>query len=168
MIPVSSARPAVREGGCGVLSADGTTALRYQAIVVLLAGLTVHWPAAVSAAPAFTGAFMGSGHTCYGGLYVRTKTLSWLTPYSPCRAMPYRTLEHSEQGHARRFVFQFKRHGKGCRFNVLVLQHADTADPAIAWDATGYASLSDYRSDRQSGFKTLPATAMACSLYATE
>lgn len=111
---------------------------------------------------------MGSGHTCYGGLYVRSKTLSWLTPYSQCRQLPYRMLERSGQGRFREFAFQLQRRTKACRFGVIYLRHTESGDPAVGWDVTGYATLDDYRNDRQSGFKALPPTAMSCYLYAKE
>lgn len=114
----------------------------------------------------FTSAFQGTGRACYGGLYVRTKTISWLTSFSRCQKVPYEMLERQENGHDRRFTFRLKQHPKGCRFEVLYLYHRDIPNPDIDWHVIGYASLTDYRADKQDGFKANSPNAQACSLVA--
>jgi hypothetical protein len=112
----------------------------------------------------FTGAFEGTGRACYGGLYVRTKTISWLTPFSQCQKIRYEILEHEKKGNGRRFVFHLKQQQRSCRFEVLYLYHGDTPNRAIDWHVIGYALMTDYQADKQKGFKADSPNAQSCSL----
>ncbi len=112
----------------------------------------------------FTGAFSGTGRACYGKLYVRTKTISWLTTFSQCQQVPYGVLEQHESGNERRFAFELKKPNKGCRFGVIYLYHRDTPNRDIDWQVIGYKSLDDYRADQAQGFKGEALTALSCYL----
>lgn len=112
----------------------------------------------------FTGAFQGTGRACYGGLFVRTKTLSWLTPFSQCQKLPYETIDRKEQGRQRQFAFRLKQRTKACQYEVLYLYHGDSPDPDIDWHVIGYSSLAEYEADRQNGFKADSPNALACAL----
>jgi hypothetical protein len=112
----------------------------------------------------FTGSFEGTGRACYGGLYIRTRTISWVTPFSRCERMPYQLLEHSENGTQQEFAFQFKRPAKSCRFSVLYLYHGNTANLGRDWHVIGYASLQDYEGDKRNGFKADNPASQSCWL----
>ena len=112
----------------------------------------------------FTGAFKGTGRACDGGLYIRTRTISWLTAFSQCRSVLYEVLERREEGHLRQFAFHLKQTGKGCRFDVLYLYHPDTPNPDTDWHVIGYASIQDYREDKQNGYKGDAPRSQSCSL----
>jgi len=123
------------------------------------------WQATGSAAePPFTGTFEGTGRACYGGLYVRTKTISWSTPFSACKRVPYEVLERSEKGNERRFTFRLKSSSKACRYGVLYLYHGASANADIDWHVIGYATFEDYKADQQNGFKADSPQALSCSL----
>jgi hypothetical protein len=118
------------------------------------------------AAP-FTGAFSGTGRACYGKLFVREKTISWLTTFSQCQKLAYEIVDQHTEGHARRFTFHLKARPKACRYSVIFLRHrADEADLRLGWDVIGYDSLEDYRADEKQGFKGDLPTSMTCYLVA--
>jgi hypothetical protein len=114
--------------------------------------------------PPFTGAFSGTGRSCYGRLFVRTRTISWLTPFSQCQQVPYRLVEQERRGNERRLTFELERRPRRCRYGVIHLRHRDTPEQDIGWEVIGYASLDDYRADEARGFKADSPTAMSCSL----
>ncbi len=113
----------------------------------------------------FTGAFSGTGRACYGRLFVRTKTVAWLTPFSQCPRTRYRIVDDERDGNARALTFALERRPKGCRYAVIHLRHHhDEPDPAIRWEVFGYATLDDYRQDRASGFTAAQPTSISCYL----
>jgi hypothetical protein len=112
----------------------------------------------------FTGAFLGTGRSCYGGLYIRTKTISWLTPFSQCQRVPYEVIDRREKGNQRAFVFHLKQHAKSCGFDVLYLHHPDTPNLDIDWEIIGYVSLESYETDKKNGYKATLPNSMSCSL----
>ena len=117
----------------------------------------------VAAAP-FTGAFSGTGRACYGALYVRTKTIAWLTPFSQCQRVPYEIIEQRQNGNERHFAFRLQRRSKNCRYGVIYLYHRDNPDQTIDWQVIGYESLDDYRADQKRGFKGDALTSLTCYL----
>ncbi len=86
----------------------------------------------------FTGAFIGTGRACYGGLHIRPRTISWLTPFSQCQ--------------------------KSCRFDVLYLDHPDIPNLDIDWGIIGYLSLESYETDKRNGYKAPLPNSLSCSL----
>src|SRR5882672_2140538 len=89
----------------------------------------------------FTGAFEGTGRACYGGLYIRTRTISWLTPFSQCQSVLYEVIERLEKGNQRQFAFHLKQRREKCPFDVLYLNHSDTLNPDTGWHVIGYSSV---------------------------
>lgn len=146
-----------------MLASRGSQVISASCALVLLAAVA---GAPAAAAPPFTGAFSGTGRSCYGRLYVKTRTISWLTPFSQCQSVPYRTILQQQRGHERALAFQLERRPKGCRYRVLYLHHADDPDPTIRWEVIGYASLDDFRADQARGFKAESPSAMSCYLVA--
>ncbi len=114
--------------------------------------------------PVFTGAFEGTGRACYGSLSIRTRTISWLTPFSQCQKMLYEVIEREQKGNQRQFTFQLKQHSKECRFEVLYLYHPDTPNPDTDWHVIGYSSVQDYHADKQNGYKGDAPGSQSCSL----
>lgn len=47
----------------------------------------------IAGAHGFIGVFHGQGTGCWGGLYVRTKTVQWTTPYSSCGPTKYKIID---------------------------------------------------------------------------
>jgi hypothetical protein len=137
---------------------------RAPGIAAALILSTVCAASPVASTPRFTGAFSGTGRACYGRLYVRTKTISWLTTFSQCQKVPYGVLEQHENGNERRFAFQLERRSKGCRFAVIYLYHRDNPDQDMDWQVIGYESIEDYRADQAQGFKADAPTALSCYL----
>ena len=75
-----------------------TISMRYNPIRhVLTLCLAVGLTAQAGEAP-FTGRFLGIGRACHGMLAVRTKTISWLTSFSQCQALPYELVERTDSG----------------------------------------------------------------------
>ena len=130
---------------------------------MLLASVLLVFPVC-AADSVFTGAFEGTGRACYGGLYIRTKTISWLTPFSQCQRVLYEVIEHGDKGNQRQFAFHLKQRSKGCRFDVLYLYHADTPNPDAGWHVIGYSSVEDYRTDKLNGYKGDAPQSQSCSL----
>ena len=58
---------------------------------ILLAAMTVLFPLGQSVALAgpFTGVFYGQGEGCWGGLYIRTKTIQWYPGNFLCARTAY-------------------------------------------------------------------------------
>src|SRR6266849_3346311 len=111
----------------------------------------------------FTGAFEGTGRAGYGSLYIRTKTISWMTPFSQCQKIPYDVIERLRKGNQREFVFHLKQHTKSCRFDVLYLHHPDTPNLDIDWGIIGYVSRETYESDKKNGYKAPLPSSLSCS-----
>ncbi len=114
----------------------------------------------------FTGSFEGAGRACYGALKVRSKTISWTTPFSSCKNVTYEVIERSEKGKARRFTFRLKPASKACRFGVVYLYHDDSANAGIDWHVIGYRTMDEYKADQQNGLKADSPDALSCSLVA--
>jgi len=112
----------------------------------------------------FTGAFIGTGRACYGGLHIRPRTISWLTPFSQCQKILYEVIERRKRGNQREFVFHIKQHAKGCRFGVLYLDHPDIPNLDIDWGIIGYLSLESYETDKRNGYKAPLPNSLSCSL----
>jgi len=107
-------------------------------------------PAIASADPVFTVAFGSSGRACQGGLYVRTKTLDWITTYQVCKAMRYEVLEKDLTGNPQRIVFRTEKRSRQCSMEVFELSQAD---PRVGkWDASAYPSLEAYQKRNEPGW----------------
>jgi len=97
-------------------------------------------------------------------LYIRTKTVSWLTPFSQCRKVPYEVIERNQKGDERRFAFHLKQRNQACLFDVLYLYHSDTPNPDIGWHVIGYATQEEYQADKQDGYTANSPRSQSCSL----
>jgi hypothetical protein len=101
----------------------------------------------------FSGTFEGSGRACYGKLVIKSKTISWNTPFSSCKNLSYDVIQKDTQGSEQRKVYLLKKRNKGCLFSVISLHHRESSegDP-------GYLSLEDFKADNK-------ANSTSCYLY---
>lgn len=113
----------------------------------------------------FTAAFMGTGRLCYGGLYLREKTISWLIPYSQCQRVPFDVMEQWGEGNERNIVFRLKYKPANCRFGVIYLTHKDNPNFGIRWEAAGYADEAEFRRARENNWLHESLYALSCGLY---
>jgi hypothetical protein len=120
--------------------------------------------AAQATEPPFTGRFLGSGRACYGTLAVDAKTVSWLTSFSQCQAVPVELVERDDSGGALRVTYRFKTGSSSCRFGALSLSHDGTKNLNTGWQVVGYASEARFIEDKASGYALNAPDMMFCSL----
>lgn len=116
------------------------------------------------AATPFTGRFLGTGRTCYGMLAVKTKTVSWLTSFSQCQALPADLIEQADTGGSLRRTYRFTRGSSSCRFEVLSLSRDGSMDLDTGWQVVGYPTEASFLQDKAGGFSTKTPDIMACYL----
>lgn len=112
----------------------------------------------------FTGRFLGTGRACYGMLAVRTQTISWLTSFSQCKALPYELVERTDEGGRLRITWRFTRSVPACRYSLITLTHDGGYDQDIGWNVIGYGSEQSYRTDRNAGYTADTPDALSCYL----
>jgi hypothetical protein len=126
-------------------------------------GMWLFATAAVQAeASPFFGRFQGTGRACYGTLAVTAKTISWQTPFSQCKSMPYELIERASREGKMRMTYRLKP-GASCRYTVLTLTHSGTIDDT-GWEVTAYGSETSYQTDKSSGYKTRSEDMLSCRL----
>lgn len=125
----------------------------------MVAGLT----AQAGEAP-FTGRFLGTGRACYGMLAVRTKTISWLTSFSQCQALPYELVERADSAGRLRITWRFTRNLPACRYRLISLAHNGGSDKDIGWNVIGYGSEQSYLADKAAGYTAAAPDALSCYL----
>ena len=92
------------------------------------------------AAPAIEAHLHGWGHSCAGELVLTRRTLSWVTPWSPCRAAPFQIVEqHDRNGDIDR-LYHFTRTTKACSYPYVKITYGHDA-PGLAWYAQGFTNL---------------------------
>lgn len=111
-----------------------------------------------------TGHFIGSGRACYGTLAISNKTISWNTAFSRCKARPFRLTEEDSAEGKRRLTFEFSKISPDCHFQVISLTHDENSGADTGWEATGYADLASYQTDRRSGYTRSAPDMMSCAL----
>jgi hypothetical protein len=92
-----------------------------------------------------TRVFEGSGRACHGKLVVTPKSIAWDTPFSRCAASAYEVLEQSGKGNEQRAGYLLKKRGKGCLYQVIVLEHNAASRADLDWSAKGFQSVDDYK-----------------------
>lgn len=103
---------------------------------------------AMAEAP-FTGVFSGTGRTCSGGLYVRTKTIEWNSSFSICKPARYRVLEKDLARDHGRIAFRLEARSRQCRYEVIEAEQVST----YGWSVQGYQSLEAYRKRALPGWR---------------
>jgi hypothetical protein len=104
----------------------------------------------------FTGTFEGSGRACYGKLVIRPEAISWNTPFSSCRDLPYEIIDQKIRGSDRRITYLLKKRNKECLFSVISLHQGDSPEPDLGWEATGYLSVDDFKADSTANSTSCP------------
>lgn len=107
--------------------------------------------AAAADAP-FTGAFNGTGRACNGSLYVRAKTIEWISTYSICRPSRYEVLDKNLTGDLQRIAFRVKTRSRHCRYEVFELQQVSR----YGWAADGYQSFEAFRKRQLPDWRNSP------------
>lgn len=120
--------------------------------------------AAHAAEPPFTGRFLGTGRACYGTLAVQAKTVSWMTSFSQCKALPATLADRDDSGGSMRLTYRFTRSASSCRFGVVSLSHDKSKDPNSGWQVVGYATEASFVADKASGYKMHTPDIMSCYL----
>lgn len=88
----------------------------------------------------FTGTFRGQGRACFGGLFVRAKSIEWNATFSRCGPSAYEILDSELTGERPRLVYLLLKPGKHCRTPVIELaQYQDSM-----WSVNGYGSIAAY------------------------
>jgi hypothetical protein len=135
---------------------------RITTLLALASG--VFFSHAHASALPLTGHFVGSGRACYGTLALTQKTISWNTAFSHCKARPFHLVDDGQAGGKRRLAFEFTATASACRFRVISLTHDETSGLDTGWEATGYADLASYQTDKRSGYATNAPDMMSCAL----
>jgi hypothetical protein len=96
-------------------------------------------------------------------LEVTAKTISWLTPFSPCKSMRYALIDQGSRDGTMRRTYRLEPAAAGCRYTVLTLTHSGTAN-GTGWEVTAYGSEKSYRADQSDGYKTRSEDMLSCPL----
>ncbi len=91
----------------------------------------------IAQARIFTGAFSGQGRSCDGGLWIRTKTIQWSTPWSDCYST-YTIIKKTFKDKPKNYdyiLYKVDHPGKACSWKYIGLYYYDYYDspgsPAI-------------------------------------
>jgi hypothetical protein len=96
---------------------------------------------ALAADVPFTGAFTGTGRACSGGLYLRAKTVEWISTYSICKPSRYELLAKDLTADHQRIAVRIKARSRQCLYEIFEAEQVST----YSWDVRGYQSLEAYR-----------------------
>ena len=89
----------------------------------------------------FTGSFRGEGRACFGGLFVRTKTIEWNSSFSKCGPSAYVVLDQGLNEAQPKIAYRLIRRQKQCRSEVIELVYYE----GQAWSVNGYPTVEAYR-----------------------
>lgn len=113
-----------------------------QPVKVFLAIATLMLPYISTAGDAaFTGSFRGEGRACFGGLFVRTKTIEWNSSFSTCGPSVYEVLHHGLTEVQPKIAYRLIRRQKQCRSEVIELVHYE----GEVWSVNGYPTAEAYQ-----------------------
>jgi hypothetical protein len=149
-------------------------------VVIIIIGATMKRVGAVSlavlfflaqtaqAAPyrgPFTGLFYGQGRSCWGGLFIGTRTLTWNKQFTPCERTSYTILErdlHWPFQDYDHIVFQLNHVSKACITPIIGLYYYQPPDEAGQpegedseyndWVVAGFQTEALYRNFPARGF----------------
>ena len=133
----------------------------------------------------FTGAFWGQGEGCWGGLFIRDKTIQWEADHFTCNRTTYTILDqdiHHPFMNGDHIVFKVNHPNKDCLFPYIGLYYQDqpaeaarnASLPEIAreyynWSLAAFATYAQYRAfpykDYMNGsFDAVTANIFVCNL----
>ncbi len=113
----------------------------------------------------FTGLFYGQGRSCWGGLFIGTRTLTWDKQFTPCARTSYTIRErdlHWPFENYDHIVFQLNHVSKACITPIIGLYYyvpaSEIGQPegntfeSDAWVAVGFQTEALYRKFPTRGF----------------
>ena len=136
------------------------------------------------AAP-FTGAFYGQGEGCWGGLFIREKTIEWEADDFTCRRTGYTILDqdiHHPFQNGDHIAFKLNHPNRDCRFPYIALYYHEPPGEAATnaslpeigrwyydWSSAAFATDEEYRAfpykDYMNGsFNAVSANVFVCNL----
>jgi len=96
----------------------------------------------------FYGVLEGTGRACYGRLDITPIDISWLTPFSKCKNLPYDFSDLGEHEGRRHFLYRMTNRKKSCLYEVIMLRrNRNASDGGAIWEAIGYRTIHDYESN---------------------
>jgi hypothetical protein len=111
-----------------------------------------------------TGKFTGTGRACSGRVVVRAKTISWISSFSRCEALPYERIEQTGEAGVVRYSFRFTRNLPGCLYRYITISHHEPEGADVGWEIIGYGSERSYLADKAGGYKAEGEDALSCYL----
>lgn len=96
----------------------------------------------------FIGVYKGEGRACFGGLYVRERTLEWHASFFRCGPVRYRRIAQ-EEGTRPRLAVELEGDGKACGLKVVELKYYSE----WSWTVNGYPSREAYERREEPGWK---------------
>jgi hypothetical protein len=114
--------------------------IRLTAMVALALAFGSHADPVAADAPC-DGAYRSWGRACFGGAFVRNKTIEWNATFSACKPSPYEVVDSDLKGETRRVAYRFKKRSKFCRYEVMEI----AGEPGGSWSIVGYPTLEAYQ-----------------------
>jgi hypothetical protein len=99
-------------------------------------------PATALADAPCDGAYRSWGRACFGGAFVRDKTIEWNSSFSTCKPSPYEVLDSVLEGKPRSVAYRIKKPSKDCRYAVIEIVE-DSGD-GEGWSIAGFTSMEAY------------------------
>jgi len=103
---------------------------------------------ALAASDPFIGVYHGQGRACFGGLFLRERTLEWNASFFRCAPTRYRRIAQQD-GARPRVALELSGKAKACRFKVVEIAYYSE----WSWTVNGYPSLEAYARRDQPGWK---------------
>lgn len=94
-------------------------------------------------------------------------TISWITPFSRCREVPYEIIDRDDTSDTRRLTYRFPRGAASCHYRIVSLAHKGSAALETGWEVTGYGDEASYHGDKAAGFSGSTPDLMSCYLVST-
>jgi hypothetical protein len=136
-------------------------------LTVAVAGLLLS-PLVLAAESSLTAKFSGTGRSCHGSLIVKSTNLSWITPFSQCKAVPVKLVERQDEKGQLRVTYRLKHRPRHCLYQVVMLQQDLSAQGDGMWSVVGYGSIKSYEADKRSGYTLNASDMMTCPLTRQE
>jgi hypothetical protein len=87
------------------------------------------------------GAYRSWGRACFGGAFVRNKTIEWNATFSACKPSPYEVIDSDLEGERRRVAYRFKKRSRNCAYEVMEI----AGKPGGTWSIKGYTTVEAYQ-----------------------
>ena len=114
----------------------------------LLLAFALSSTSALAAQNPFDGVYKGEGRACFGGLYLRERSLDRHASFFRCGPVRYRRIAQ-EEGSKPRLAVQLEGGGKTCGLKVVELKYYSE----WSWTVNGYPSRDAYDRREEPGWK---------------